>query len=97
MEESFFILPRKNGDCQGDIIQEYNSGLKVCVFNLQSSDFNPDPNEVQYYGEAADKDLAFETIGYHGEFKSLILMMISRYALYINEPEMKLSELGRCA
>jgi hypothetical protein len=97
MKESFFILPHSSGTGDRDVIQECNSGLKVCVINLNEEAFKPDPNEIQYYGETENEDLAFETVGYHGEFRALILTMISRYALYINEPDMKLRELASCA
>lgn len=97
MKESYFIVRSLSNPLNKDVILECNSGLKVSVQNLSDEVFQPDPNEVHYYGETDGKELVFETIGYRGEFQVLILSMISRYALYINDPLMKLSPLRKCA
>ncbi|MGV8879126.1 MAG: hypothetical protein ACOH2A_08860 [Sphingobacteriaceae bacterium] len=97
MKESYFIVQNSSNPLNRDVIHERNSGLKVSVYDLRDEVFHPKPNEVHYFGETAGKEIVFETVGYRGEFQALILSMISRYALYINEPFMKLSPLRRCA
>lgn len=97
MKESYLIVRNLSNSLDKDVIHERNSGLKISVHHLSDVIFHPNPNEVHYFGETAEGEMVFETIGYRGEFQALILSMISRYALYINEPFMKLSGLTKCA
>ncbi len=64
-------------------IHDPKSKLKVTVFDIFKSKFNPRKGEVQYFVTAGQDTFAFETEGFKKHRQILILQMISRYCVYL--------------
>ncbi|RVU00750.1 hypothetical protein EOD41_12215 [Mucilaginibacter limnophilus] len=68
---------------KSEVIHDPKSKLKVKVFDILKSRFQPSQGEVRFFVTANDEVLAFETRGYKKHRELLILQMISWYCSYL--------------
>ncbi|MDT3401012.1 hypothetical protein [Mucilaginibacter terrae] len=80
-------------DQDRDIIIHYDTGLKVCVFNLEAADFRPSKKEQHIFGDDHGEWLAFETKGWHGQSPDILHQAALWYARYLDYPEMIISDV----
>lgn len=84
-----YFLCKNNGD---DVIGFWDQALRIEVTRFLLKEFKPNINEIQFYGDDFGVPLAFETFGYNGEGKELILNAIKWYAEYIGYPNMEVKK-----
>jgi hypothetical protein len=73
-----------------DLIYDQGGSLRVQVFKRQTELFTPSKSEIHFYGDYYGEELAFETIGYHGEDEEAVEGLIRWYARWIGFPDMRL-------
>ncbi len=81
-------------DLGGDIIGYWHNHLRIKVILLSLTNFNPVNSEIQYYGDNHVDPLAFETIGYTNEKKSIVINAIKWYAEQLNYPQMEIRQFN---
>jgi hypothetical protein len=90
MKEDVFLLAKDPAsDCR-DLIFHRDSPLRIRVTCLDEHAFNPDNDEIQFYGTNEGKVYAFETVRYHSDDPALIIEAIRWYARYIGNPDMEI-------
>jgi hypothetical protein len=90
MDHNIYLLATDPKNPCRDVIHSRDTRLKVRVFCLNEERFSPDDNELQLYGYADDKLLAFETIDIVPEDAIDLLDAIKWYASYIDKPQMEI-------
>jgi hypothetical protein len=90
MKNDVFLLAKDADDDCRDMIFHRDGTLRVSVYCLDEESFEPDPNELQFYGDNNGELLAFETLGYNMEEPGLIIQAIRWYANYVGNPEMEI-------
>lgn len=90
MDHNVYLLATDpNNPCR-DVIHSRDTHLKIRVFCLDKESFHPDGNEIQLYGYAREKLLAFETINIVAEDALDVVSAIQWYAEYIDFPDMEI-------
>ncbi len=90
MDQSiFFLVQDPHNPCQ-DVIRHRDGNLRIRVCSLETYDFDPNDDELQFYGDDNGELLAFETIGYDGADPLLVIEAIRWYADYIENPKMEI-------
>src|SRR5690606_35410060 len=90
MDNSVFLLVKDpNNPCR-DIIRHRDGNLRILVYCLQEEDFEPKPEELQFYGDNNGTLLAFETSQYDNEDPIAVIEAIRWYADYIENPKMEI-------
>ena len=90
MEHNIYLLATDPKNPCRDVIHSRDTRLKVRVYCLDEEKFMPDDNEVQLYGYANSKLLAFETIDIAAEDAIDLVGAIKWYASYIQYPNMEI-------
>lgn len=90
MDQSIFLLLKDSKDNCRDVIRHRDGDLKVRVYCLSKDPYEPDPSELQFFGNDNGEILAFETIGYDGSDPLLVIESIRWYADYIDNPKMEI-------
>jgi hypothetical protein len=90
MKSDIFLLAKDTENICRDMIFHRDGTLRVCVYCLDEEPFEPNQNELQFYGDNNGELLAFETRGYNMEEPGLIIQSIRWYANYIGNPEMEI-------
>lgn len=90
MDQSIFLLVKDSKDDCRDVIRHRDGDLKVRVYCLSKDEYEPEPSELQFYGNDNGEILAFETIGYDGSDPLLVIEAIRWYADYIDNPKMEI-------
>jgi hypothetical protein len=90
MDQSVFFLVKDSHNPCLDVIRHRDGNLRIKVFCLDKDDFDPDPNELQFYGNNRGELLSFETSGYDGADPLLVIEAIRWYADYIDHPRMEI-------
>ncbi|WP_207425845.1 hypothetical protein [Pedobacter sp. SYSU D00535] len=90
MDQSIFLLVQDSHDPCRDVIRHRDGNLRIKVFCLNREEFEPDPGELQFYGNDNGDLLAFETSGYDGSDPLLVIEAIRWYADYIDNPRMEI-------
>ncbi len=80
---NYLISISKNETVNTGIIHDIRSKLKVKVFDLIRSKFNPKKGEMRFFVTAGKQTLAFETRGYNKHRQLLVLQMVSWYCVYL--------------
>jgi hypothetical protein len=79
-----YLITTSNGEALKDrTIHDPKTKLKIKVFDLLKSRFNPRKGEITYFVTAGNETLAFETKGYKKHRKMLILQIILWYCIYL--------------
>lgn len=96
MEQSIFLLAKDSQHPCREIIRQRDSSLRICVYCLGKDNFEPNDDELQFYGVNNGDILCFETSGYDGTDPLVIIEAIRWYADYIQNPRMEiLAEIPR--
>jgi hypothetical protein len=90
MDQSVFLLVKDSHNSCRDVIRHRDGDLRVHVYCLNDDDFEPNPDELQFYGNDNDKLLVFETSHYNGDDPLLVIEAIRWYADYIDNPRMEI-------
>lgn len=90
MDESVFLLVKDPNDPCRDIIRQRDGKLRILVFCLDKESFEPDTEEIQFYGNNNGTFLAFETSDYDGRDPVAVIEAIRWYADYIKNPKMEI-------
>jgi len=90
MEHNIYLLATDPKNPCRNVIHSRDTRLKVRVYCLDEETFRPDDNEVQLYGYANSKLLAFETIDIAAEDAIDLVGAIRWYASYIQYPHMEI-------
>lgn len=90
MDQSVFLLVKDSQNPCRDVIRHRDGDLRIKVFCLSRDEFEPDPAELQFYGNDQGELLAFETSHYNGDDPLLIIEAIRWYADYIENPRMEI-------
>lgn len=90
MDQSvFFLVQDSQNECR-EVIRHRDSGLRIRVYCYGRDSFEPDPDELQFYGMDNKEVLVFETSGYDGSDPLLVIEAIRWYADYIENPRMEI-------
>ena len=90
MDQSIFLLVKDTQDPCRDVIRHRDGNLRIKVFCLDKDKFEPDPSELQFYGNNSGELLSFETSEYDGADPLLVIEAIRWYADYIDNPRMEI-------
>ena len=90
MDQSIFLLVKDSKDDCRDVIRDRDGALRVRVYCLSKDNYDPEPSELQFYGNDNGEILAFETVGYDGSDPLLVIEAIRWYADYIDNPKMEI-------
>jgi len=90
MDYNIYLLATDPNNSCRDVIHSRDTNLKIKVFCLDKEQFSPDGNEIQLYGYANNKLLAFETINIIAEDALDVVGAIQWYVEYIDYPEMEI-------
>lgn len=85
----FLLVTDPNNACR-DVIRSRDTDLRIKVYCLDKEAFEPDPDEIQFYGEYEGTPLAFETDNITAEDALDITEAIHWYAGYLGCPEMEI-------
>jgi hypothetical protein len=86
---NYFLLH----ELERDVIVHGETGLRVNVFGLEADQYQPIAGELHIFGEARGEWLAFETEGWSAEQLGVISGAALWYALYLEYPQMQISEI----
>ena len=86
----FLLVTDPNNACR-DVIRSRDADLRIKVYCLDKEAFEPNPDEIQYYGDYQGAPLAFETDNITSEDALDITAAIHWYADYLGCPEMEIS------
>ena len=90
MENPIFLLAKDpDNECR-DLIFHRDGTLKIKVICIDNGDYQPDPGELQLYGNNHGEKLLFETIDYEPDDPALVIEAIQWYGRYIGNPEMEI-------
>lgn len=90
MDQSVFLLVKDSHNACRDVIRHRDGNLRIKVYCLGYDEFEPDSDELQFYGNDNGSLLAFETSGYDGSDPLLVIEAIRWYADYIDNPRMEI-------
>ncbi|WP_256012364.1 hypothetical protein [Desertivirga xinjiangensis] len=90
MDQSVFLLVKDSHNPCRDVIRHRDGDLRINVFCLDKEEFEPNPSELQFYGNDHGQLLAFETSHYDGNDPLLVIEAIRWYADYIENPRMEI-------
>jgi len=90
MDQSIFLLVKDSHNPCRDVIRHRDGDLRINVYCLGKDDFDPNPDELQFYGNNNGDLLVFETSRYDGNDPILIIEAIRWYADYIDNPRMEI-------
>ncbi|MGX5687880.1 hypothetical protein [Arcticibacter tournemirensis] len=90
MDQSVFLLVQDSHNACREVIRHRDGDLRIKVYCLGQEGFEPDPDELQFYGNDNGNLLAFETSGYDGSDPLLVIEAIRWYADYIDNPRMEI-------
>lgn len=90
MEHPIFLLVHDSQSPCREIIRQRDGNLRICVFNLDKDHYEPNDDELQFYGTHNDVVLVFETSGYDGTDPITVIEAIRWYADYIDDPQMEI-------
>ncbi len=90
MDQSVFLLVKDSHNACRDVIWHRDGTLRIRVCCLGDDKFEPNPDELQFYGNDNGNLLAFETSGYDGSDPLLVIEAIRWYADYIENPRMEI-------
>lgn len=90
MEHHVYLLVTDSQDPDRDVIHSRDTGLKVRVFDLEKTSFQPDSSEIQLFAYANGTLLGFETINVTADDALDVLEAIKWYARYIGSPQMEI-------
>ena len=85
----FLLVTDPNNNCR-DIIRSRDSGLRIKVYCLDEEPFEPNPDEIQLYGDNHGSRLAFETDDIIADEALDMAAAIQWYAEYLGYPEMEI-------
>jgi hypothetical protein len=85
-----FLLAKDPANSCRDIIYHRESGLRLHVYCLNKTGFEPHPDELQFYADTNNGILAFETWRYDIDDPALIIDAIRWYARYIDQPDLEI-------
>ena len=90
MGNSVFLLVKDPQNPCRDIIRHRDGDLRIHVYCLGKDDFEPNHDELQFYGNNRGELLAFESSRYDLKDPILIIEAIRWYADYIDNPRMEI-------
>jgi len=90
MDQSVFLLVKDSQNSCRDVIRHRDGDLRIRVFCLDDDEFEPNHDELQFYGNDHGKLLVFETSHYNGDDPLLVIEAIRWYADYIDNPRMEI-------
>jgi len=90
MDQSVFLLVKDSHNSCRDVIRHRDGDLRIHVYCLDNTEFEPNPEELQFYGNDNGKLLVFETSRYNGDDPLLVIEAIRWYADYIDNPRMEI-------
>lgn len=90
MKRDVFLLAKDPEDDCRDMVFHRGGSLRLYVYCLDKENFEPNPDELQFYGDNNGEVLAFETKQYDLEDPGLVIEAIRWYARYIENPELEI-------
>jgi hypothetical protein len=90
MDGNVYLLATDPKNACRDVIHSRDTPLKIGVYCLGDDHFNASDSEIQLYGYAGKRLLAFETIDIKAEDALDVVSAIRWYAAYIDCPEMEI-------
>ena len=90
MDQSVFLLVQDSHNACKEVIRHRDGNLRIRVFCLGRDEYEPDPDELQFYANDNGDLLVFETSGYDGADPILVIEAIRWYADYIENPTMEI-------
>jgi len=85
-----YLLSASSNQLAGSVIYSRDTDLKVRVYNLASTGFTPDVDEIQLYAYCDEDLLAFETIDIAPEDALDVISAIKWYCNYMGSPDIEL-------
>lgn len=90
MDQTVFFLVQDSLNSCRQVIRHRDGDLRIRVYCLNHDEFEPNPDELQFYANDNGELLAFETSGYDGSDPLLVIEAIRWYADYIDNPKMEI-------
>jgi hypothetical protein len=75
----------------GDMIRDVKSMLRITIYKLEETPFEPNPAELQFYSKYNEGHIVFETVNIKDYLRPLVASALHWYAGYVGYPDMFIS------